>query len=124
MLFNTERIHENIADVTTPYSVKWLCGSRGCRHTSGRKTYYVNQGKSRVVDCLHYAATKEKLSLEYDDTLPENVYKYNLINTETTAVAWVEISKFNSRQTSVEFYYAPHAPDIHRSVTAIAERCT
>ncbi|HHS9760462.1 TPA: hypothetical protein ACTW9U_000959 [Klebsiella quasipneumoniae subsp. similipneumoniae] len=88
------------------------------------KTYYVNQGKSQVVDCLHYAATKENLSLEYDDTLPENVHKYNLINTETTAVAWVEISKFNSRQTSVEFYYAPHAPDIHRSVTAIAERCT
>ncbi|EKZ5697278.1 hypothetical protein REY30_004022 [Klebsiella quasipneumoniae] len=88
------------------------------------KTYYVNQEKSQVVDCLHYAATKENLSLEYDDTLPENVYKYNLINTEPTAVAWVEISKFNSRQTSVEFYYAPHAPDIHRSVAAIAERCT
>lgn len=33
------------------------------------KTYYVNQGKSQVVDCLHYAATKENLSLEYDDTL-------------------------------------------------------
>ena len=57
-------------------------------------------------------------------TILENIDKYNLMNTENTTVAWVEISNFNGRQTSVEFYYAPHAPDIHRSVTTIAERCS
>lgn len=88
------------------------------------ETYYINQGKNQVFDCLHYAASKANLSLEYDDTLPENIDKYNLMNTENTTVAWVEISNFNDRQTSVEFYYAPHAPDIHRSVTIIAERCS
>ncbi len=62
-----------------------------------------------MIDCLHYAASKANLSLEYDDTLPENIDKYNLMNTENTTVAWVEISNFNGRQTSVEFYYAPHA---------------
>ncbi|EOD9050692.1 hypothetical protein ACJ5X2_004532 [Klebsiella quasipneumoniae] len=88
------------------------------------ETYYINQGKNQVIDCLHYAASKANLSLEYDDALPENIDKYNLMNTENTTVAWVEISNFNGRQTSVEFYYAPHAPDIHRSVTTIAERCS
>ena len=42
------------------------------------ETYYVNQGKNQVIDCLNNAASKANLSLEYDDTLPENIDKYNL----------------------------------------------
>ncbi|BDO02950.1 hypothetical protein [Klebsiella quasipneumoniae] len=88
------------------------------------ETYYVNQGKNQVIDCQQCAASKANLSLELFFIRIENIDSTLFLNTENTTVAWVEISNFNGRQTSVEFYYAPHAPDIHRSVTTIAERCT
>jgi hypothetical protein len=70
-----------------------------------------------------YASSREHLSLEFDDTLPDGSERYNLKDSDYTDVAWVEISKFSGKQTSVEFYYAPHDPGLHKSILSIVDQC-
>lgn len=86
-------------------------------------SFYVDHPKSQVADCLIYASFREHLSLEFDDTLPDGSEKYNLQNSDSTDVAWVEVSKFSGKQTSIEFYYAPHDPEVQKSILSIVEQC-
>lgn len=86
-------------------------------------SFYINHTKSQVADCLIYASSREHLSLEFDDTLPDGSEKYNLQDSEFTDVAWVEVSKFSGKQTSVYFYYAPHDPALHKSILSIVDQC-
>jgi hypothetical protein len=86
-------------------------------------SFYINHPKSQVADCLMYASSREHLSLEFDDTLPDGSERYNLQDSDYTDVAWVEVSKFSGKQTSVEFYYAPHEPGLHKSILSIVDQC-
>ena len=86
-------------------------------------SFYINHPKGQVADCLMYASSREHLSLEFDDTLPDGSERYNLKDSDYTDVAWVEVSKFSGKQTSVEFYYAPHDPGFHNSILSIVDQC-
>lgn len=86
-------------------------------------SFYINHSKSQVADCLIYASFREHLSLEFDYTLPDGSERYNLQDSDSNDVAWVEVGKFSRKQTSVEFYYAPHEPGLHKSILSIVEQC-
>lgn len=86
-------------------------------------SFYINQNKSVVADCLIYASSREHLSLEFDDSLPDGSERYNLKDSESIDVAWVEVSKFSGKQTLLQFYYAPHEPDLHKAILSIVDHC-
>lgn len=86
-------------------------------------SFYINHPKNQVADCLIYASFREHLSLEFDDIFPDGSERYNLQDSNSTDVAWVEVSKFSGKQTSVEFYYAPHDPGLHKSILSIVDQC-
>ncbi|WP_444878182.1 hypothetical protein [Citrobacter koseri] len=87
------------------------------------KTTYFNVNKHEVESCLEYSAFKQKLSLTVDDPLPGGTDRYNLTDAGYNDVAWVDISNFGDKQTSVSFYYAPHAPDVHKAILSMISVC-
>lgn len=86
-------------------------------------SYYFNRPKSQVADCLIYSSYRERLSLKFDDTLPDGSERYNLQDKDSIDVAWIEVSQFSGKQTSVEFYYAPHDTQLRKSIISIVDQC-
>lgn len=90
------------------------------------KTLYFDENQSAVADCLFSSALKQKLDLIPDDAaLSEEVNRFSLRSKKDNAdVAWVDLSSSTgAKQTSVNFYYAPHAPDVHRAIVSMISQC-
>ncbi|HFQ9142167.1 TPA: hypothetical protein ACHTOV_004692 [Enterobacter cancerogenus] len=87
------------------------------------KTTYLDASKTSVEACLYSAALQQHLSLSVDSPLPQGTDRYSLQDKDNQVVAWMEIGTFGHDQTSVDFYYAPHAPDIHKAITAMTGQC-
>lgn len=87
------------------------------------KTTYFNGNKHEVEICLEYSAFKQKMSLTADDPLPGGTERYNLMDASYNDVAWIDITDSGSHQTAVSFYYAPHSPDIHKTISGMISRC-
>lgn len=91
-------------------------------HPELRTTYFEGL-KKEVTDCLISETFSNNLVMQQDDSLPDDTYRYNILNPGGVTVAWVDISSFSKHQTAVSFYYAPESPDIHKIVTSIIEKC-
>ncbi|HBM3061562.1 TPA: hypothetical protein LVL72_004882 [Klebsiella oxytoca] len=87
------------------------------------KTTYIDENKNTVEACFYSAALQQHLSLSLDSPLPQGTDRYRLKDKNSQIVAWIEMGTFGHQQTSVDFYYAPHAPDIHKAVTAMIGQC-
>lgn len=103
-----------------------LCGcvdpGRVGIHPELKTAYFAGQ-KPAVENCLYSAALSQKLSLMKDDPLPGGTQRYNLQDANYEDVAWVDVSSFGKKQTSVDFYYAPHAPDVQRAILSMISSC-
>lgn len=87
------------------------------------KTVYFKGQKHSVENCLYSAALSQKLSLMRGDPLPGGTDRYDLQDANYEDVAWVDISSFGRKQTSVNFYYAPNAPDVHKAISSMIAIC-
>ncbi|EPY7113996.1 hypothetical protein ACXEHT_004881 [Klebsiella variicola] len=87
------------------------------------KTTYFNGHKNALENCLYSAALAQHLSMMTDAPLPGGTDRYILQNAEYEDVAWVDISPFGNNQTSVSFYYAPNAPDVHKAILSMISQC-
>lgn len=87
------------------------------------KTTYFNGHKKAVENCLYSAALVQRLSLMTDAPLPGGTDRYDVQDANYEDVAWVDISPFGNNQTSVSFYYAPNAPDVHKAVLSMISQC-
>ena len=87
------------------------------------KTVYFDGQKQIVENCLYSAALSQTLSLTKDDPLPGGTDRYDLQDANYENVAWVDVSPFGKKQTSVDFYYAPNAPDVHKSILSMISTC-
>lgn len=86
------------------------------------KLVYLDGRPHEVAGCLYSAALSQHLNLERDSQLPGGITRYNLTDRNDEAVAWVEISAEDHKQSSVSFYYAKE-PDVRAAVSAMAARC-
>jgi len=87
------------------------------------KTVYFDGNKHDVESCFQYAVFKQKMSLTVDDPLPGGTERYNLKDTNYNDVAWIDITDSGKFQTAVNFYYAPHSPDIHQVISGMISLC-
>ena len=87
------------------------------------KTAYFDGQKHIVESCLYSAALSQKLSLMKDDTLPGGTERYDLQDANYENVAWVDITPSGEKQTSAYFFYAPHDPDVHKSILSMIAKC-
>lgn len=87
------------------------------------KTVYIDGHKNSVENCLSAAARGQKLYLEKDDPLHGGINRFYLKDTNDENVAWVETARFSHRQTSVDFYYAPHVPEIVGTINTMIAQC-
>lgn len=106
-----------------------ICMLSGCvdlgrvgLHPEGKSEYFVGE-RSEVENCIESSATRLNLSIMLDDTLPGGTKRYNLRDTNDELIAWIEISDFNSGQTDVDFFYAPHAPDVKNAISRMIQQC-
>jgi len=87
------------------------------------KTAYFDGNQHKVATCLYSAAISQHLFFMEDDPFPDGSQRYNLQDANYVDVAWVNFSTFNSKQTSVDFFYAPHAPDVTSAINAMISEC-
>lgn len=87
------------------------------------QTGYFTGHRYGVEQCLEVAALNQQLRLERDDPLPGGTDRFNLLNSRSEVVAWIEVAKFSRRETSAQFYYAPQEPEISSAVTALIAQC-
>lgn len=106
-----------------------IFASSGCVDLGGigmhpeLETAYFDSNQEKVADCLYSAALSQHLSLMKDDPLPDGSQRYNLQDANYEDVAWVDFSTFDSKKTSVNFFYAPHAPDVTSAINAMITQC-
>ncbi|MGJ0193404.1 hypothetical protein ACR6A7_13800 [Pantoea sp. RRHST58] len=86
-------------------------------------TGYFAAHRFEVEQCLETTALNQRLRLEADDPLPGGVDRFNLLNAQSEAVAWIEVAKFSHHETSAQFYYAPDRPAIAQAVATMIARC-
>lgn len=87
------------------------------------KTTYFNGHKNAFENCLYSAALAQHLSMMTDAPIPGGIDRYILKDANYEDVAWVEISLLGNNQTSVSFYYAPNAPDVHKAILYMISQC-
>lgn len=87
------------------------------------KTIYFKSHTNAVANCLYSAALKQELLLIKDDPLPGNTSRFNLQDEHYDNVAYVDISPSGENQSSVDFFYAPHAPDVHNAIVSMIAQC-
>ncbi|AVF37629.1 hypothetical protein [Rahnella sikkimica] len=87
------------------------------------KTAYFDGRQHEVINCLYSAALNQHLSLMRGDPYPDGSERYNLQDANFEDVAWIDVSTFSNKQTSVNFFYAPHAPDVTAAISAMVSQC-
>lgn len=87
------------------------------------QTVYFDGDVHTVANCLYYAALAQRLILTEGDPLPDGTQRFGLQDVNNAGVAWLDVSPSSHKQSSVEFFYAPHAPDIHKDISAIIYQC-
>lgn len=104
----------------------FLCGCVDPGHVTFHPkttTGYFSGHRYGVEQCLEAEALSQHFRLETDDPLPGGVDRFNLLNSQSEVVAWVDVAKFSRRETSAQFYYAPDEPETERAVAAMMARC-
>jgi len=87
------------------------------------KVAYFKGSKQAVENCLYDSANSQHLSLIPDDPLPGGSDRFHLQNSRLENVASLDVSDFGVNQTSVDFFYAPHIPELYAAVSAIIAHC-
>lgn len=87
------------------------------------ETAYIDGHPAKVEKCLSGAALAQRYTLVKDDPLPDGSKRFNLEDTNSEVVAWVESSAFNDQQTMVQFYYAPNAPEVQSAISTMISQC-
>ncbi|KAB8306255.1 hypothetical protein EH228_18390 [Erwinia endophytica] len=87
------------------------------------KTVYFDGHPYQIANCLDTAALRQHLSLMPDDPLPGGTKRYKLQDKNDQDVAWIDVAAFNDQQTNVDFFYAPHAPDVSAAIVAMISQC-
>ncbi len=83
-------------------------------------TAYINGTQQEVTNCLYSTALKQHLSLIRDEPYSDGSERYNLQDDNYKNVAWVDLSKFGKKQTSVYFY---HIPEVTDAISYMVSKC-
>nr|WP_032741623.1 hypothetical protein [Klebsiella variicola] len=84
---------------------------------------YFEGHKYAVETCLYSASLKQHFTMVTDDPLPGGIDRFNIQDKNNEDVAWLDVSRSGNKQTSVNFYYAPHAPDVHNAIMSMINEC-
>lgn len=87
------------------------------------KTIYFDASNKAVEDCLYESALNQRMLMMKDDPLPGGTARFNLQDANYDNVAYLDISTFDAKQTSVDFFYARHAPDVHKAIISMISQC-
>lgn len=87
------------------------------------KTVFFDGHQNEVENCLYAVASGQHLSLTSDDRHANGMRKFRLQDANDQDVAWIDVSVFSSRQTSVDFFYAPASPDVSTAISAMIAQC-
>lgn len=87
------------------------------------KVAYFDGHKQLVENCLYDSAISQHLSLIPSDLLPGGSDRFYLQNSRMENVASLDVSDFGNNQTSVDFFYAPHTPELQSAISAMITYC-
>lgn len=87
------------------------------------RTINMKGDKYAVENCLHSAGLLQNLSLIKGIPFPGGTERYDLQDSNYESVAWVDVSSHGEKQSSVNFYYLPGAPDAHKAVVSMISQC-
>ncbi|MDU6434484.1 MAG: hypothetical protein E6556_17065 [Pantoea sp.] len=71
-------------------------------------TGYFSAYRGEVESCLENEALRQQHQLQKDDPLPGGTDRFNLLNSQSEVVAWIEVAPFSKRRRSAYFPLRQH----------------